>query len=281
MAEILVNNLKNATKRRLLRVSPIVFSLFLTCCASTNNIVSESDIHTLLEMVEKKAYIVGQFETDFQKIRKSNLFRHEARVDGKLIFQKPGHFQLILSGDVDLQILSNGEFVAIIHDNRDLEFYKANGERDLSRFADPMMLMVNSLSNGDTSRFANMIQIKHNDSTYLEIEPGALSEFEAIKKVKVKFSDQGAIESMKMFFQNGNVEKTVFDSWSLLTRDDPKIKAMNTRIEKILTMAESNLVTNTYRLKPEETSAISEPKDQKATQPLTSKLELNHNSFSE
>jgi len=265
------------TKIFLLRSLPLVLSAFLACCASTNNVVSESDLHSILKVVEKKAYIVGQFQADFHKIRKSDLFKHEARVNGRLIFQKPGRFQLKLTGDVNLQILSNGEFLSLIHDNCDLEFYKAQGERDLSRFADPMMVLVNSLSNGDTSRFANMSQKKQDDSTVLEIEPGDLSEFEAIKKVKVKFSDQGTIQSIEMFFQNGNEEKTIFDSWSLLTQDDPKIKIMNERIEKLSAMADTDLITNTYQLKPDESLITDPPTDQ----PLTSKLESNKDGVSE
>jgi hypothetical protein len=72
-----------------------------------------------------------------------------------------------------------------------------------------------------------------------------------------------------MFFKNGNVEKTVFDSWSLLTQDDPKIQRMNNRIKKILAMADSNLLNGIYKLKPDEFFIT----DQTAKQPLTSKLE--------
>ncbi len=258
-----------------------VLSAFLACCASTNNMISESNLHSILKVVEKKAYIVGQFQADFHKIRKSDLFKHEAHVNGRLIFQKPGRFQLKLTGDVNLEILSDGEFLSLIHDNRDLELYKAQGEGDLSRFADPMMVLVNSLSNGDTSRFANMSQKKQDDSTVLEIEPGDLTEFEAIKKVKVKFSDQGTIQSIEMFFQNGNEEKTIFDSWSLLTQDDPKIKIMKERIEKFSTMADSDFITNTYQLKPDETLITDPATDQRTNQPLTSKLESNKDSVSE
>ncbi len=277
MTIISITNLKNGFRFFLSRLLPLALSFFLSCCASTNNIVSESDIHSLLKIVEKKAYVVGQFEAKFHKIRQSNLFNHDACVDGRLIFQKPGRFELKLTGDVNLQILSNGEFVALIHDNRDLEFFKADGEGDVSRFADPMMLLVNCLSNGDTSRFARMRQKQHNDSTVLEIDPGDLSEFEAIREVKVKFSDQGTIQSILMFFRNGNVEKTVFDSWSLLKQDDPKIQRMNKRIEKILAMADSNLLKGVYKLKPDEILVT----DEAAKQPLTSSLESKKESMSE
>ncbi len=276
MAIISTINLKSGANF-LSRLLPVVFSVFLTCCASTNNIVSESDIHSLLKIVEKKAYIVGQFEAKFHKTRKSSLFNHEACVDGRLIFQKPGRFELKLTGDVNLQILSDGEFVALIHDNSDLEFFKTDGERDMSKFADPMMLLVNCLSNGDTSRFAMMRQKQHHASTVLEIDPGDLSEFEAIREVKVKFSDQGTIQSIVMFFRNGNVEKTVFDSWSLLTQDDPKIQTMNKRIARISAMADSNLFKGVYQLKPDDFLVT----DQTAKQPLTLKLESKKDSVSE
>lgn len=272
---------KNMTGPLIYRILALGFCLLLSCCASTNNIVSESDMNSLLKIVEKKAYIVGQFEADFHKIIKSNLFKHEPIINGRLVFQKPSRFQLTLTGATDLQILSDGKFVAIVHDKRDLELYKSEGERDLSRFSDPMMLLVNSLSNGDTSRFANMTQQKHEDSTVLEIEPGDLSEFEAIKNVKVKFSDQGTIESITMFFRNGNIEKTVFDSWSLLAQDDPKIRTMNEQIGKIASLTDSNPVTNFFQLKPDETLISNSPTDQGVNRSRTSKLESKQNSVSE
>ena len=223
----------------LARFTPFLLTLLLSCCASTSNLIPESDLHSLLKIVEKKAYVVGQFQADFHKVRKSNLFEHETRMKGQLIFQKPGRFQLRLTGDVNLDILSDGDFVALIHDNSDVEFYKTQGERNLSRLADPMMLIVNALGNGETSRFAEMKQQRLNNALLLEIDPGDLSEFESIQKVNVKFSEQGTIESIEIFFRNGNVEKTIFDSWSLLTRDDPEIIKMNQRIKKLSALNES------------------------------------------
>jgi outer membrane lipoprotein-sorting protein len=213
-----------------------MMGLFVSC-ASRNSLIPESDLHSLLKTVEKKAYIVGQFQTDFHKVRTSNLFQHETHITGRLIFQKPGRFELTLTGDVNLNIFSDGSFVALIHDGQDLEFFKAQGAIDLSKFADPMMLLVNSLSNGDTSRFANLTEKKHSDATVIDIEPGALNEFESVKNVKVKFSDGGTIKLIEILFQNGNVERTYFDNWSLLTQDDPKIKRMNQSIEKLSEMA--------------------------------------------
>ena len=233
----------------LARFTPFLLTLLLSCCASTSNLIPESDLHSLLKIVEKKAYVVGQFQADFHKVRKSNLFEHETRMKGRLIFQKPGRFQLRLTGDVNLDILSDGDFVALIHDNNDLEFYKTQGERNLSRLADPMMMIVNSLSNGDTSRFAEMKQQKLNNAMLLEIDPGDIIEFESIQKVNVKFSEQGTIESIEIFFRNGNVEKTVFDSWSLLTQDDPEIIKMNQRIKKLSALNESVSNGVIYRLK--------------------------------
>ncbi|MFH0960959.1 MAG: outer-membrane lipoprotein carrier protein LolA [Pseudomonadota bacterium] len=203
-------------------------------------------------MVEKKAYIVGRFQADFHKVRLSNLFQHETHINGRLIFQKPSRFELKLTGDVNLDIFSDGSFVALIHDGQDLEFFKAQGERDLSKFADPMMLLVNSLSNGDTLRFANLTQNKLHDSTVLDIEPGDLNEFEAVKNVKVKFSDQGTIQLIEILFQNGNTERTYFDNWSLLTQNDPKIIKMNQSIEKLSNIALSGQSGKTLRGKLQE-----------------------------
>lgn len=227
-------------KTQIVSLAFLAMFALLSSCASRNNLVPDSDLHSLLNMVEKKAYVVQQFQADFHKVRKSNLFQNETRIKGRLIFQKPNRFELKLKGDVNLDIFSDGTFVALIHDGRDLEFFRAEGERDLSKFADPMMLLVNSLSNGDTSRFANLTQRKQHDATVLEIDPGALNEFEAVKNVKVKFSDQGAIKLIEIMFQNGNTESTCFDNWSLLAKDDPKIGLMNQSIEKLSKIAISD-----------------------------------------
>ncbi len=230
----------------------IAVTAIITSCASRNPLLPESDLHSLLQMVEKKAYVVGQFQADFHKVRTSDLFRHETHINGRLIFQKPSRFELKLTGDVNLDIFSDGSFVALVHDGRDLEFFKAQGDRDLSKFADPMMLLVHSLSNGDTSRFANLTEKKQHDATVLDIEPGALNEFEAVKNVKVKFSDEGTIQLIEIFFQNGNTERTYFDNWSLLTQNDPKIKRMNQSIEKVSEIALSGQSASILQVKLQE-----------------------------
>ena len=230
----------------------IALTAIITSCASRNPLIQESDLNSLLQMVEKKAYIVGQFQADFHKVRTSDLFRHETHITGRLIFQKPSRFELKLTGDVNLDIFSDGSFVALVHDGRDLEFFKAQGDRDLSKFADPMMLLVHSLSNGDTSRFANLTEKKQHDATVLDIEPGALNEFEAVKNVKVKFSDEGTIQLIEIFFQNGNTERTYFDNWSLLTQNDPKIKRMNQSIEKVSEIALSGQSASILQVKLQE-----------------------------
>ncbi len=265
----------------LARFTPFLLTLLLSCCASTSNLIPQSDLHSLLKIVEKKAYVVGQFQADFHKVRKSNLFEHETRMKGRLIFQKPGRFQLRLTGDVNLDILSDGDFVALIHDNSDIEFYKTQGERNLSRLADPMMLIVNALGNGETSQFAEMKQQRLNNATLLEIDPGNLSEFESIQKVNVKFSEQGTIESIEIFFRNGNVEKTIFDSWSLLTKDDPEIIKMNQRIKKLSALNESVSDGAIYKLGTGEplfadSSSRSEANDY-STSSLSSKLDPHNN----
>lgn len=245
----------------------IAVTAIITSCASRNPLIPESDLHSLLQMVEKKAYVVGQFQADFHKVRTSDLFRDETHITGRLIFQKPSRFELKLTGDVNLDIFSDGSFVAIVHDGRDLEFFKAQGDRDLSKFADPMMLLVHSLSNGDTSRFANLTEKKQHDATVLDIEPGALNEFEAVKNVKVKFSDEGTILLIEIFFQNGNTERTYFDNWSLLTQNDPKIKRMNQSIEKVSEIALSGQSGNILQLKLQELLMASTVVDVESNRP--------------
>lgn len=227
-----------------------LFSLTLSCliygCAS--RAVINDDLDALLGDLEKKSYMVGQFRADFHKIRKSPLFSKEMVVKGVLIAQKENRFQLTLSGDINVEILSDGQFLTIIHNGTDEEFYYFRGERDRSKFSDPLMAMINTITGGDVGKFANVNKTTEGNLISLQIQPGVAPEFERMQDVWVDLSESGMIKKVVINFKNGSQDTTVFDSWFMLTQDDPSIAKMNARLEHLARRFPSGILPGSTRL---------------------------------
>ena len=224
----------------------VTLSFLLYGCAS--RAVINDDLEVLLGDLEKKSYMVGQFRTDFHKVRKSPLFSKEMVVKGALIIQKEDRFQLTLSGDINVEILSDGQFLTIIHDGTDEEFYHFRGERDRSKFSDPLMAMINTITGGDVGKFANVNKTTDGNLISLQIQPGAAPEFERMQNVWVDFSESGMIKKVVINFKNGSQDTTVFDSWSMLTQDDPSIAKMNAKLEHLASRLPSGILPGSTRL---------------------------------
>lgn len=224
----------------------MTLSFLLQSCASRGAV--NDDLEVLLRDLEKRSYMVGQFRADFHKARKSPIFDKEILVKGVLIFQKENKFQLTLSGDINVEILSDGQFLTIIHNGTDEEFYHFRGERDRSKFSDPLMSMINAITAGDMSKFANVNQTRSGNLMSLQIQPGAAPEFERIQNVWVDFSESGIIKKVVISFKNGSQDTTVFDSWSMLTQDDPSIVKMNARLEYLAKHIPSGILPGSTRL---------------------------------
>ncbi len=224
----------------------MTLSLMLQACASRGAV--NDDLEVLLRDLEKRSYMVGQFKADFHKVRKSRLFDKEMLVTGVLIFQKDNKFQLTLSGDINVEILSDGQFLTIIHNGTDEEFYHFRGERDRSKFSDPLMAMINAITGGDSSKFANVNQTRSGNLMSLQIQPGGAPEFERMQNVWVDFSESGIIKKVVISFKNGSQDTTVFDSWSMLTQDDPSIVKMNARLEYLAKRIPSGILPGSTRL---------------------------------
>ncbi len=242
-------------------------ALILAGCAS--RVAINDDLDFMLRDLEKKAYVVGQFRADFHKIRQSHVFCREMNVKGKLTFQKENKFQLLLSGDINVEILSDGEFVTIVHDGRDEEFYHVRGDRDRSRFSDPLMTIINTITGGDLSKFSNVSQIRSDNLLRMEIQPGIAPEFERIRDVSVDFSESGAIRKVVINFKDGSRDTTVFDSWSMLTQDDASITKMNAKLEKIAKRIPSGILPGSTRLE----SYVENPQDDEPDRPLKKPIE--------
>jgi outer membrane lipoprotein-sorting protein len=188
-------------------------------------------LDSLIEGIEKKSYIVNQFRAKFVKTRHSTVFNRDLSVQGDMVFQKPNRFRLIMSGDVNADILSDGRIITLIHDQSDQEVFRVEGDRDLSKFADPLVLIMQRIGDGGLRRFTVVKNIHDGNSNVLEVEPGHDTYFERITNVSLSFSDAGEIGKIAISFRNGDRDETVFQSWSLLARDDPEILKLNERLE--------------------------------------------------
>jgi outer membrane lipoprotein-sorting protein len=203
----------------------------LAACATRGSATAPVGLDSLMEGIEKKAYIVNQFQAKFIRTRHSAIFSRDLSVNGNLVFQKPNRFWLTLSGDVNADILSDGRVITLIHDQIDTEMFRVEGERDSSKLADPLILIMEEIGNGGLRRFAVVKNVREGNANVLEVEPGNDNNFERIKNVTLSFSALGEINRVIINFKNGDRDETVFQSWALLARDDPEILQLNKRLE--------------------------------------------------
>lgn len=219
---------------RILRqaISLITVLTVLGACASSIPL-KQTDLVDLIEDMEKKAYIVRQFKAEFVKKRSAPVFDKEMEVSGTLVFQKPGKAWLKLTGDINVEILSDGRFVKMVHDNTDEELYRIRGDRDLTKFADPLMLLIHSVGNGGLRKLSVVRNVQQADLLMLEIDPRAESQFERIRRVFLWLTHYGEIKKVNIVFRNGGVDETLFTSWALLDEDGPEIRRLNERLKNI------------------------------------------------
>lgn len=209
-----------------------VVALFLVGCAVKSANVDMS-FSSLLEDVERKAYAIRQFKAELIKTRISGAFDHAVRVHGTLVFQKPGRFRLCFTGDVNVEALSDGNCMRLIHDNQDQETFRLRGDRDLSRFADPLMIIINSIGDGGLRRVSLDESSKKDDEIVLAVIPGDESHFQRIERVLVSLSILGELKKIKIVFKDGDVDDTIFESWTMLAANDPEILDLEARLKGI------------------------------------------------
>jgi outer membrane lipoprotein-sorting protein len=194
--------------------------------------MKKASFNDLIRDVETKSYLVKQFRAQFEKTRHSAVFDRDLTARGNLIFQKPNKFQLTMTGAVNVEILSDGETITIIHDGKDRETYHVQGERDFSRFADPLMVLLQSIGNGGLRKFSIVRQEADDSPVLLEAQPSGELYFERTKKVLLKLSESGEIKSVRLVYTDGDHDDTVFKSWSMLARNDPAISKLNSRLKQ-------------------------------------------------
>jgi outer membrane lipoprotein-sorting protein len=225
-------------KKPALAVIVLLFLKAVSGCASSQT-AAPLDFDSLVNDVEKKSEFVKQFRADFVKTRTSNLFAKPITVVGKLIFQKPHNFCLTLTGDVNVEIVSNGQVVSLIHDSSDREIFHIQGERDASRFADPLMVLLDNISKGGLRNFAPVSRQESSDELVIQFRPLDQPAFERIDQMRLVLNDSGQINKVAISYKNGNMDEVEFKSWMLLTSDDPEIDEMNKKIDDMLDFVES------------------------------------------
>ncbi len=183
--------------------------------------------------MESKSQFVNQFRATFVKTRHSSVFDRDMTVTGDLVFQKPDLFRLKLTGAVNVEILSDGKIVTVLHDGRDQEIYELKGERDSSRFADPLMALLRSVGSGGLRKFAVLSEKVTPDGLDLVLQPSKGSEFELIDNVELSVSPKGEMQDVLVHFKNGDTDKTEFKEWSLITSDDPDLMQVREKLSSL------------------------------------------------
>jgi outer membrane lipoprotein-sorting protein len=212
----------------------LLFLIFvLTGCAANQTSMKQTDFALLIPEMEKKSDLVRQFRADFVKVKHSSIFNRDLVVNGSLLFQKPGNFQLTFTGDVNIEILSNRKVVTLIHDGKDQEYFFIHGERDASRMSDPLMSILQNMGNGGLRKFAVTNQTNTQEGLKLELKPSNDSQFERIRNVDLDLSSGGEIDRVAILYANGDKDETTFSKWMMLTSDDPEIVKLNEKLARI------------------------------------------------
>jgi outer membrane lipoprotein-sorting protein len=201
-------------------------------CTGRNSLENVS-LDNLINSLERKSYLIKQFRAEFVKVRRSPVFRRDLSVQGRLVFQRPSKFSLTMSGDANIEILSDGGNINLIHDQKDSETYHLQGERDISKFADPLMMVIQSIGEGGMRKFSLTKKPSEDGSVILDATPNGQVNFERIEKAEIALSDIGEIQRVTILFKDGNRDETIFGSWALLAQDDPVILELNSRLENL------------------------------------------------
>lgn len=192
-----------------------------------------TDFQDMVQDVEKKAQFVRQFRADFTKTRHTPVFNRDMTVKGSLIFQRPNKFLVTLTGDVNAELVSDGTTIHIVHDNKDQEVFQVQGERDQTRFADPLMLLINSIGQGGLRKFHPVHTESGDKLMTMEFRPHNETNFERIQSVTVQLSEDGQIRKVTIISDDGESEEVVFDSWRMLAQDDPDVVKLDEKLRAL------------------------------------------------
>jgi hypothetical protein len=212
---------------RLLVLSPLVF-MIVGCGFQKSTL--EVDLQDLLDDVQRKTRIIKQFRTDFIKVRISGAFRAPIVVSGLLIYQKPSIFSLRYRGDVNIEILSNGEMVSIIHDNGYRDTFPLAGDGNGILVSDSVMTLIRYIGESGLENFSIMRTERLEDLMAVEMSPPRNRPFQLVERITLWLSYLGEIKRIKVYFEGGDEEDTVFESWSVLAANDTEIIELEARL---------------------------------------------------
>ena len=218
----------------------ILAVVLLGACASTAPIRT-SDLDKVIRDAERKARMVNQFQADFVKTRKLWVFNRKMTARGRLIVQKPSRFWMTLRGDVNVDILSDGKYIKVTHGKSDQEVYAIQGDRDLTRFADPLMLLIDSIETGGFRKFSVGKTVARGSSLVLEVKPGYEFGFDKTEKILLTMTAGGEVRKVTILYKNGDVDETRFTSWALLDADAPEISHLNKRLRTVGNSSETGI----------------------------------------
>ncbi|MBI5571943.1 MAG: outer membrane lipoprotein carrier protein LolA [Desulfomonile tiedjei] len=211
----------------------VLCAALLGACSGTGP-VRVSDFEDLVQSMEAKSRLVDRFKTTFVKTRLSDVFNRALTIRGSLVFQKPNKFQLTMTGDVNVELLSDGARITVIHDQRDRETFEVQGDRDIARFADPLMALIESIGNGGLREFRAVQAIEEEPSLLVQGEPRGQRYFERIERVTLVLNESGQIRKVTLLFKDGNRDETIFQDWQALASDHPDIQQLDERLSRIM-----------------------------------------------
>jgi outer membrane lipoprotein-sorting protein len=211
----------------------VLCGALLGACSGTGP-VRVSDFEDLVQSMEAKSRLVDRFKTTFVKTRLSEVFNRALTIRGSLVFQKPNKFQLTMRGDVNVELLSDGARITVIHDKRDRETFEVQGDRDIARFADPLMALIESIGNGGLREFRAVQALEEEPSLLVQGEPRGQRYFERIERVTLLLNESGQIRKVTLLFKDGNRDETIFQDWQALASDHPDIQQLDERLSRIM-----------------------------------------------
>ena len=214
-------------------VTLVVLGAALLGACSGNGPVRVSDFEDLVRSMEAKSRLVDRFKATFVKTRLSEVFSRPLTICGCLVFEKPNKFQLTMTGDVNVELLSDGSRIAVIHDQRDRETFEVQGDRDIAAFADPLMALLESIGSGGLREFRAVEVLAEEPSLLVQGEPRRQRYFERIERVILVLSESGQIRKVTLLFKDGDRDETIFQDWQVLASDHPDILQLSERLSRI------------------------------------------------
>ena len=198
----------------------------MTACSGPSSL-REHNLDNMIDNMERRSETVRQVKAEFTKTRLLNVFNKPMTAKGRLIIQKPSKFRLTLFGDVNLEVLSNGHKVYVIHDLKSQESHTIHGDRDIAQFADPLMMLVQGIGQGALRDYKITSKIRNESEIMLEAIPHRKPMLERVERAYIWLSSHGVVDRIRIIFRDGGIDDTTFHSWSILAKDDPEVLFLN------------------------------------------------------